>query len=323
MKSTEGKLEKSSGKDIEVSEVSETTAIEGNIPDELGFFACVCPCQCGTPSTVPASLTTVLARYARCASCAVPIHMEANPLPKIATAIEDGGPITRVHQVTKEEGDANRAAQAEVRQDIWDIQWAKWNASLPEKFQGAHTEHPQILERLTRIGTGKTGRGVASAVAIGNTGVGKTYLAVAYANQAIKSGYFKPSEVLFGSEAELLSSAANAPYADVEKAFTRLTSKRYKMIIVDDVGRGTYLRDDMRPKIWSLILDSLYSDNRVVVITTNLPSKNLAEYIGEGAMDRLRAMVGYGVILLDEPQRRKITEEMLATVRETSSAEKA
>jgi DNA replication protein DnaC len=244
--------------------------------------------------------------------------MEANPIPRVTSVIEEGGPVTKVHQYTQAEAEANRAAQAEVRQEIWDAQWEKWNASLPEKFQGAYTEHPQILERLARMKTGKQGRGVASAVAIGDTGVGKTYLAVAYANQAIKAGYFKPSEVLFGSEAALLSAAANAQYADVEKAFTKLISGRYKMIIIDDAGRGTWIRDDMRAKVWSLVLDSLYASNRVVVVTTNLPSKELGEYIGEGAMDRLRAMVGYGVILMDDPQRRKTTEESLAAVRELS-----
>lgn len=279
------------------------------------FFPCICPCKCGRDSLISDKLSKVLSLHARCETCADKEHMKANPIVIIEGKAEESKLVSLLHEATEEELAIDKQVRDEISQELWDTQWKRWEDSLPDKFRGASTDHAMVVERLARLKEGKRGRGVASLVAFGDTGVGKTYLAISYANAAIKAGYLKPSEVLFGSESELLSAAANAPFADVETAFRRLTSHRYKMIIIDDVGRGAYLRDDMRPKIWSLILDKLYSENRVVVITSNLDPTRLTEHIGEGAMDRLRAMVGYGSLILKEPQRRKITEETLAIIK--------
>lgn len=279
------------------------------------FYPCLCPCKCGRDSLISDRLSPVLSLHARCEPCGNKEHMKANPIAVLDTKPEESNLVSLLHKATEEELAIDKQVRDEISKELWDAQWKRWEDSLPDKFRGANTDHTMIVERLARLKEGKKGRGVASLAAFGDTGVGKTYLAISYANTAIKAGYFKPSEVLFGSESELLSAAANAPFADVETAFRRLTNGRYKMIIIDDVGRGAYLRDDMRPKIWSLILDKMYSENRVVVITSNLDPTRLTEHIGEGAMDRLRAMVGYGSLILKEPQRRKITEETLASIK--------
>jgi predicted O-methyltransferase YrrM len=49
------------------------------------------------------------------------------------------------------------------------------------------------------------------------------------------------------------------------------------------------------------------------VMTTNLKPEDLATYIGESAIDRLRAMVGNKLVQIDsEPKRRKLADEILA-----------
>ena len=286
-------------------------------PVLVGYYPCLCPCACGRDSIVSMKLSKVLANHARCVECGESQHMLDNPIIDKDPTRRASNAITLLHEVTQEEIEASKQANAEVRKEIFDAQWVKWEESIPEKFRGAKSDHPMILEGLARLKEHKNG--VASLAAFGDTGVGKTYMSIAYANAAIKAGYFKPTEVLFGSESELLAAAANAQFADVETAFRKLTSRRYKMIIIDDVGRGTYLRDDMRPKVWSLILDKLYSENRVIVVTSNLSNTGLTEHIGEGAMDRLRAMVGYRSAILKEPQRRKVTEETLASMKKDES----
>lgn len=299
-------------------DVVDTTLVETEEVLVPKFYSCLCPCKCGRDSLISNRLSPVLSLHARCESCGEKEHMKANPIINLEAKAEESRLVSLLHEATDEEKAIDKQVRDEIKRELWDTQWKRWEDSLPDKFRGASTDHAMITERLTRLKEGKKGRGVASLVALGNTGVGKTYLAISYANAAIKAGYFKPSEVLFGSESELLSAAANAPFADVETAFRRLTNGRYKMIIIDDVGRGAYLRDDMRPKIWSLILDKMYSENRVVVITSNLDPKNgLPEHIGEGAMDRLRAMVGYGSLIMKEPQRKKITEETLASIKKS------
>lgn len=274
-------------------------------------YPCVCPCACGLASTVSGNLPSALSHYARCKKCSVSKHMKENPIisKPAGDELERLGIISVTHKKSETELRSDREAHDEVQKDIYDVQFARWLESIPEKFRSAHSKHVGVDERLKLLSEGKMG--VASMISQGATGMGKTYLAVAYANAVIKAGFLKPSEVIFGSEADLLASAANAPYAEVEKSFKLLTSGRYKMIIIDDVGRAPWLREDMRPKVWSLIMDALYAHNRMVVVTTNLNKEALEAHMGTGAYDRLRAMVGYKTIVLEDPKRRQVTEETL------------
>jgi DNA replication protein DnaC len=284
-------------------------------PAAPSFVPCACPCGCTAITTVPAAAGKAMARHARCASCAVPAHMSAHPTPQ-AQAVATRVNLTEVYVPSTEETAIARAAALEVYGEIWSSQWAAWQASLPEKFRDAYTEHAQVTERMRRLAAGE--RGVASLLVLGAPGLGKTFLSLGYANAAIRAGYFKPSEVLFGSESELLASAANSSFGEVEPALRRLISPRVKMLIIDDVGRGTWLNEAMRPKVFSLVLDKFWSQNRVVVFTSNLKAAELGDYIGDGAMDRLRSMVGNASLVLDtESKRRKVTDEMLARSKET------
>lgn len=277
------------------------------------FFPCACACNCGRESVMPALGSAALGRHARCEECGEDRHIAQYPEKDVDGDEATSKDTTDVYVLSEEEREASMAAQKEVYNEIWSKQWAHWQASLPEKFKNAETEHPQIQERLRRLALGE--RGVASMVILGAPGLGKTWLAVGYANEAIKTGLLKPSEVMFGSEAELLSSVANSSFGEVEAGLRKLISPRVKMLIIDDVGRGTWLNEAMRPKVFSLVLDKFWSENRVVIVTSNLAPADLAEYIGDGAMDRLRSMVGNSSLVLDtESKRRKVTEEMLARV---------
>lgn len=271
------------------------------------FFPCACPCNCGKPSEQIRTNSAVLSRHARCYKCKYPNHRKKYP---VQGKIEVDAPRTITFQtpLDSEERAIDVAIAEKQKREIYKNAWNKWRESLPEKFRDATTDHPKIIERMKRWRNGQPG--TAGAVILGNFGEGKTFLAIGYANEAIKSGLVKPNEVLFGTEAELLASAANSAFSEVDKALRRLIDPRYKMIVVDDIGRGTWIRDDMRPKVFSLVFDAAWRDNRTIVITTNLTPDSLAEYIGEGAMDRLRSMVGYDAIDLSERgMRRKITQE--------------
>lgn len=272
------------------------------------FFACACPCLCGRDSTVPNIGGVALGKHARCLECGLEAHIIKNPI--YAAPGDYKRNITELYEPSDYEKDLAKRIAGEVKGDIWEQQWAAWQRSLPEKFKNAETEHAQVKERLKRIAAKQNG--VAGLVVLGAPGFGKTFLSIAYANAAIKAGYFKPTEVLFGSESELLAGAANSSFGEVEKAIQRVVSPKIKMIIIDDVGRGTWLNEAMRPKVFSLVLDKFWSENRVVVLTSNLNPAALGEYIGDGAMDRLRSLAGGASVVLDtESKRKKITEEML------------
>lgn len=285
-----------------------TETTEATAPE---FYPCACPHGCSAPSTLPWMGSVALGRHARCVECGTDEHIAKFPTPVSKSAAAHGRTTTDLYVPSKAEKSLASEARREIYNEIWSQQWDRWYNSLPEKFKDAETEHPQVKERMRRLKAGE--RGVASMLILGAPGLGKTFLAVGYANAAIKAGYFKPSEVLFGSEAELLASAANSSFGEVEPALRRLISPRIKMIIIDDVGRGTWLNESMRGKVFSLVLDKFWSENRVVVITSNLEPGDLGAYIGDGAMDRLRSLAGNASLVLDtESKRRKVTEEMLA-----------
>lgn len=280
------------------------------------FFPCACPCNCGRDSVVPNIGGTALAKHARCAECGEELHLQSYPIN--AEPGEYKRNITEIYEPTEYEKDLAKKVADEVKNEIWQQQWDAWQRSLPEKFKNAETEHAQVKERLKRIAAEQNG--VAGLVVLGAPGFGKTFLSIAYANAAIKAGYFKPTEVLFGSESELLAAAANSSFGEVEKAIQKVISPKIKMIIIDDVGRGTWLNEAMRPKVFSLVLDKYWSENRVVVLTSNLAPTALGEYIGDGAMDRLRSLAGGASVVLDtESKRKKITEEMLKQAQTNSS----
>jgi DNA replication protein DnaC len=272
------------------------------------YLNCACPCGCRRLTKHPTTTSPVLIRRARCTTCSTADHRTTNPTPH--DPAETARPLTIPVPLDPDDIELDRQIAEQQRKDIHTEAWARWQASLPEKFRHAHTDNPKILERLRRWEDGHPG--TAGAVVLGGVGEGKTFLAVGYANAAIQHGLVKPGDVLYGTEAELLSSAANSAFSEVDKALRRLINPHYRMIVIDDVGRGTWIRDDMRPKVFSLVLDAAWRDNRVIVITTNLIPDDLLTYIGEGAMDRLRSMVGYDAVdLTDRDMRRKTTQQAL------------
>ena len=75
-----------------------------------------------------------------------------------------------------------------------------------------------------------------------------------------------------------------------------------KLLVIDDVGSSNF--DSSRIKaLYHNILDYRYSNNLPVIITTNLTKKELCEYIGERAFDRLQAR-SYFIDLTSSKSRR-------------------
>jgi DNA replication protein DnaC len=108
----------------------------------------------------------------------------------------------------------------------------------------------------------------AGLLLIGDTGVGKTHLAVAILKQLIVS---KGIPCLFYDYRELLKQIQNS-YNDSVKA-TELQVLRpafeTEILVLDELGA-------VRPTEWvwdtvSLILNTRYNDNRTTIITTNYP----------------------------------------------------
>jgi len=285
--------------------------------EETTLTNCVCSCECGNQVTVP-TFSPVLQNHARCQQCTTVDHLRNNPrkTSNIYTKMMPPISATPLTRLTVEEERYAVEAQQEIREELLGLAQERWKQSLPEKFRNAHSVRPEVLSILNRLEksknqrTGRLDSEVASLVLVGERGRGKTWIAAGYANDAIQRKLFHPSEVLFGTETELLSSAANATFGEVEKQFAKFSSGKIKLLIIDDVGRGTWLRNDMRTKVFWHVINEQYKRNNIILITTNLESNIFKEYVGPAAYDRLISMTGktsIKLVTVDEDYRSSVT----------------
>jgi DNA replication protein DnaC len=163
----------------------------------------------------------------------------------------------------------------------------------------------------------------AGLLTVGAYGVGKTHIAYAFLNQAVTEGLLKPGEILVGSEDDLLGQIATASFSDRARLRNRLINRRWRAVLVDDVGWAKYPRPDDAWALWHDFLDFMWTRRRIVILTTNLSPREqrpkaggrngetetvnrLREWVGEAAYDRLAAMIGGNIINLgaDENHRR-------------------
>lgn len=257
--------------------------------------ACTCSCNCQRTTLVP-SFSPVFAIHARCDICRAPAHISAHPTDAPDIPLGASGfsrPLTAIYQPTPEELAASERARAQLAEERYQEAMNRWNESVPARFRDARSEHPQLLERLRHVQKGHYG--IGSLLITGEVGQGKTWLALSYAYEILRRKIMRPSEIVFGTEADLLASIGNAPFAEVDQRLRRLTQGRYRLIIVDDVGRANWLKEDARPAIFWNVINEQYKNKGLVVLTTNIDRREeLESYIGKASFDRLAAMTGKG-----------------------------
>jgi DNA replication protein DnaC len=136
-------------------------------------------------------------------------------------------------------------------------------------------------------------------------GVGKTHLAAALANHLINTSeavkmipdgryIHNRCPVFFIAETVLLARIRNTYNGNTRETEEDIYSKMadYPLLIIDDVGK-------VRPKDYSFlqgvyfrIIDDRYSNQRPVILTTNLDFPGLEEHIGGACADRMKEMCG-------------------------------
>lgn len=277
---------------------------------------CACTCgQCENMKTIPYDLP-VLRSHAKCDKCLTPTHRRNFPGTRFP--VRPATITPRRYIPTSEDLAAEREVVLEEKERLWQEAWERWQGGLPLKYREATVTHPKLQQRLRLLSHGHLA--VASAVIAGPYGSGKTWNAVGYANDAIKRRYLHPAEVLYGTETEILAKIGNANYSSVSTLLEKLVSSRYSMIVIDEVGRGAWLNPEMRPKIFSYVLDKMYGNDKVMVVVSNMGKEDFEAYIGAGAMDRLRAMSGYDGIYIDADNKRRLVTKALLDKADASTA---
>ena len=158
-------------------------------------------------------------------------------------------------------------------------------------------------------------------------GVGKTHLVAALLNQIIETeetlnvredGTFRnlPCPVYFTAE-NLLLSRIRATYSrsnqhnddefyeeTEEDVYQKL--EKFDLLVIDDVGKTRPRDHSFLQGVYFRIIDSRYTSEEPVILTTNLSFAELENHIGGASSDRLREMAGKdGFIVMGGQSYRK------------------
>jgi DNA replication protein DnaC len=185
-----------------------------------------------------------------------------------------------------------------------------WADIVGATFDKAHTELPQVKERVERLKT-KQGLHKTSIIFHGSLlGRGKTWHAYAYLNELVHQGIVLPGQIFFGTESSRISKAANSGFNRNEE-MEEMKHASHKVFFIDDVGLAYFFKTEQREEVWYELIDHIYTRRLTLILTTNLAftaqgAGSLGRHLGERAFDRLRSLVGDdGAILLQGINQRE------------------
>lgn len=285
-----------------------------------------CPCThsqheggvCGAATDIPAAQvhSPAMARLLRCRAC-----MQAGHLP--------GRPTPTPHPRHQEVDPADRERELQIAREAEHAKWTqavrKFDETVPEIHRSEITNiDPVVADRLERLRT-KHGLHHTSLLCVGPYGSGKSWLMYTYARLAVRRRILWPSQIIHGTEQEILQPLWLGSYSSIREHEQKLLHPRVRMILIDDVGNlGRYRDETDRWALFGQVIDHAYKHRLALAITTNLKlgrGEALERYIGVPAYERLRSMVGDGVVYCgDKNMRDELTAQWEREYQETRSA---
>lgn len=216
----------------------------------------------------------------------------------------------------------------------------RWKEIVGPRFFGAGIDinEPKIMERIANFKKG-TGRYNSSVVLTGGLGVGKTWRAYGYAEKLIRENILQQANIVAGTEISVLGSIASSGFRKADK-MAELMDPKHKLFLIDEVGRTRFPNMEAQHEIWYELINYIYMNDLTLVISTNKSTKEhkktlyvemptfksvaeknawnaqnntednfimtneLEEWIGKAAYDRLKHIVGDGIIVPQGPNRR-------------------
>lgn len=255
---------------------------------------CTCQCTCSNPSEI----TTVnMSNSARARFAAPSVH--CSECRKLG---HDGVPNLN------EDAQLHAQSLEHAKEQAHTKALTQWYARVPKKFHNADVSKDEfVLDRIERFRNGIPSGFIVS----GSYGTGKTWMAYGFLNTLINRDIVHPSEVLFGSENQLLGIISMGTFSEQEEARKRLMNPKYKIVYIDDVGQGNFRSLKDAHSIWNQCVDGIWSSDRVLIVSTNYslsaqevpqgaqsqPSQ-FEQWIGGAAMDRMGGVSGYCVQIM-------------------------
>ena len=113
---------------------------------------------------------------------------------------------------------------------------------------------------------------------VGPVGTGKTHLAAAISNKLISRLY----SVYFGNTTDIMSFIKSTYSKDAEMTegeAIELMTEKVDLLVIDDLGKENETENTL--SVLYQIINKLYETEKLVVITTNFNSSDLARKLGE------------------------------------------
>lgn len=113
---------------------------------------------------------------------------------------------------------------------------------------------------------------------VGPVGTGKTHLAAAISNKLISRLY----SVYFGNTTDIMSFIKSTYSKDAEMTegeVIELMTEKVDLLVIDDLGKENETENTL--SVLYQIINKLYENEKLVVITTNFNSSDLARKLGE------------------------------------------
>lgn len=296
------------------------------VDGDAAKYPCPCTCGCGNDTALAAVevTSTAAAKHLRCVECATKGHFGVrwNPDPnalvsphvaqdKLVVGDRTGAPIAIRHHIQSandEQAEWEREAAAELEQQRRDAAKQRWMERMPERWRLPYEPIEEIDERVERLKNGQTIG--TSLICFGPFGSGKTWAAHTYARAAVDQWVLWPSEILIGTEGDIIEPIANAGFR-IAEVMDKILKPNLKMLVIDDVGQmSTYRSHEDRWAAFGKVVDWMYAHRRTLVITTNLElgkEEALEKWIGAAAYERLRSMAGAKQVFRDEDKRGEMT----------------
>lgn len=139
-------------------------------------------------------------------------------------------------------------------------------------------------------------------------GTGKTHLAVSIIREYLQ-GYMADYDLIgrefchhkipvsVVTESEIIDKIKSSYDNDSEENESDIIHKHTgtQLLLLDDVGKVTFAKDDFLHRIYFLMIDRLYNNQKNVILTCNGGLASLSKHIGEACVSRLYEMCGKNI----------------------------
>ncbi|HEX6968303.1 MAG TPA: ATP-binding protein [Micromonosporaceae bacterium] len=178
---------------------------------------------------------------------------------------------------------------------------ARCDREFPPRYRDAQVDHPEIGEWVENFR--RDPRSAPSLLINGPTGTGKTHQALAALRAAVTAGQRPRVEWRITTAPDLY--ALLRPRAGVDSEAEMNRWRTAGLLLLDDLGAAK--SSEWVEEVTYRLIDHRYTHCLPTIITTNVPTAQLRDHLGDRVASRLAEMCAR--VTLNGPDRRRVAQE--------------